>query len=67
MATSRRHAIPLDTSVAAWERQVEAWISMGPEKRVRLAASMSDEVRRVARDGQAARTARRGVDARGSE
>ena len=56
MAIRRDHSIPLDTSVAAHRRRIEAWVAMGPERRVRLAASMSDDVRRVAREGLAART-----------
>jgi hypothetical protein len=56
MAIRHHQRIPLDTAVAARERQIEAWIAMGPEQRVRLAASMSDDVRRVARDGLVART-----------
>ena len=50
--------MPLDTSVEARQRQIEAWIAMGPEQRVRLAASMSDDIRRVAAEGHAARTSR---------
>ena len=56
MAAKHPHSIPLDTSEAARRRQVEAWIAMGPQQRVRLAASMSDEVRRLAAEGLAART-----------
>ena len=63
MAITRDHSIPLDTSVAAHRRQIEAWIAMGPEQRVRLAASMSDDVRRVAGEGRAARTPRSGAEA----
>ena len=55
MATRSDHPIPLDTSVAAHERQVAAWIAMGTEQRARLAASMSDDVRRVAAEGEKAR------------
>ena len=64
MGVRQRHSLPLDTSVEARDRQIEAWIAMGPEKRVRLAASMSDDVRRVATEGAAARTPRSptGVD-----
>ena len=54
-AKRKRSSIPLDTSDEARRRQVEAWIAMGPEGRVRLAASMSDEVRRIAAEGRAAR------------
>ncbi|MFL5644508.1 MAG: hypothetical protein ACJ78L_04075 [Chloroflexota bacterium] len=56
MAVRQHRSIPLDTSVEVRERQIEAWIAMGPEQRVRLAASMSDDVRRVAAEGRAART-----------
>jgi hypothetical protein len=59
MAAKQHHSIPLDTSEAARQRQIEAWIAMGPEQRVRLAASMSDDVRRLAAGGLAARTERR--------
>ena len=58
MAIRQHRAIPLDTSVEARKRQIEAWIAMGPEGRVRLAASMSDELRRLAAEGEAARTRR---------
>ena len=57
-AKRKRSSIPLDTSDEARRRQVEAWIAMGPEGRVRLAASMSDEVRRIAAEGGAARNAK---------
>ena len=63
MAAHQRRSIPLDTSVEARRRQVEAWIAMGPEKRVRLAASMSDDIRRVAGEGKAARTGQSGTRA----
>ena len=56
MGVRQHRSIPLDTSVEARKRQIEAWIAMGPEGRVRLAASMSDDIRRVAAEGQAART-----------
>lgn len=61
MALRHDHSIPRDTSVEARERQIEAWIAMGPEQRVRLAASMTDDVRRLAADGVAARTPRSAV------
>ena len=50
-------SIPLDTTDEARRRQVEAWIALGPEGRVRLAAAMSDEVRRIAAEGREAREA----------
>jgi hypothetical protein len=55
MAVRHHRSIPLDTSVQARQRQVEAWIAMGPQQRVRLAASMSDDIRRVAAEALAAR------------
>jgi hypothetical protein len=58
MAVHKVRSIPLDTSREAHQRQVEAWIAMGPKKRVRLAASMSDDIRRVAAEGKAVRTRR---------
>ena len=58
MAVYKDRSIPLDTSVEARRRQVSAWIAMGPEGRVRLAAAMSDDIRRVAAEGDAARTSR---------
>lgn len=58
MARRDDRVIPLDTSAEARERQIEAWIVMGPQGRVRLAASMSDDIRRVAAEGRAARTSR---------
>ena len=58
MAVRQDRSIPLDTSVEARRRQVEAWIAMGPEGRVRLAASMTGDIRRVAAEGQAARRSR---------
>lgn len=58
MARRDDRVIPLDTSAEARKRQIEAWIAMGPERRVRLAASMSDDIRRVGKEGEAARTSR---------
>ena len=58
MAVRQDRSIPHDTSVEARKRQIEAWIAMGPEQRVRLAATMSDDIRRVAAEGEAARTSR---------
>lgn len=66
MATGQRRAIPLDTSPTARERQVKAWIAMGSKERVRLAASMSDDVRRVAAEGHAARSSRADATAKRS-
>ena len=56
MAPRKPRSVSLDTTDEARKRQVEAWIAMGPEGRVRLAASMSDEVRRLAKERQEART-----------
>ena len=61
MADRENRSIPLDTSVEARNRQIKAWIAMGPAQRVRLAASMSDDIRRVAAEGRAARTQRSGA------
>jgi hypothetical protein len=58
MAIRQHRSIPLDTSVVARERQIAAYVAMSPEQRVRLAASMSDEVRRLSRDGLLARRSR---------
>ena len=58
MGVRQHRSIPLDTSVEARKRQIEAWIAMGPEQRVRVAASMSDDIRRVAAEGHVARTSR---------
>ena len=63
MAVHKDRSIPLDTSAEARRRQVDAWIAMGPEKRVRLAASMSDDIRRAAAEGKAARTGQAGTHA----
>lgn len=65
MAIGQDRVTSLDTSDAAHRRQIEAWIAMGPEQRVRLAASMSDDVRRVAHEGHA-RAARSHTGARRS-
>jgi hypothetical protein len=55
MAIRQHQEITRDTSIDAHERQIAAWIAMGPEQRVRLAASMSDETRRVSLEGRALR------------
>ena len=57
MAIRHDHPTPLDTSIEARRRQVAEWIAMGPEQRVRAAASMSDDVRRLSFDGTVARRA----------
>jgi hypothetical protein len=42
---------PIDTSVDAFERQLEAFRRMTPERRVELAAEMSDDIRALAMSG----------------
>ena len=42
---------PIDTSIDAWRRQVDAYRSMEPSERLRLAAEMSIEVRALAESG----------------
>lgn len=42
---------PRDTSPDAWARQFEAYRSIGPEARLRLALEMSEDVRRLALAG----------------
>lgn len=44
-------AAPKDTSPDAWARQIEAIRALAPQDRLRLLATMSDEVREIARDG----------------
>ena len=46
---------PIDTSVDARARQLEAYRTMSPQDRLRLADQMSDEVRALARSGIRAR------------
>jgi hypothetical protein len=46
---------PIDTSVEARARQLEAYRAMRPEDRLRLADQMSSEVRSLARSGIRAR------------
>jgi hypothetical protein len=46
---------PLDTDPAAHDAQVQAYRRMGPEARVRIAAEMSEDVRRIALEGIHAR------------
>jgi hypothetical protein len=41
----------MDTSADIFERQLEAFRRMTPERRVELAAEMSDEIRALAMDG----------------
>jgi hypothetical protein len=48
-------ARPIDTSVEAHARQLEAYRAMRPEDRLRLADQMSDAVRSLARSGIRAR------------
>jgi hypothetical protein len=42
---------PFDTSADAFERQLDAFRRLTPERRVELAAEMSDEIRAVAAAG----------------
>jgi hypothetical protein len=44
-------AAPKDTSPDAWARQIQSIRALSPQERVRLLATMSDEVREIARDG----------------
>lgn len=44
-------AAPKDTSPDAWARQIESIRALSPQDRLRLMATMSDEVREIARDG----------------
>jgi hypothetical protein len=44
-------ARPIDTDERAWRAQVEAVRRLGPDGRVRMAAKMSEDVRRIALDG----------------
>ena len=46
---------PIDTSLEAHARQLEAYRAMRPEDRLRLADQMSEEVRSLARSGIRAR------------
>jgi hypothetical protein len=43
--------IPLDTSTEAHEAQMQAYRRMGPEGRVRIGFSMSEDIRRIAAQG----------------
>jgi len=49
---------PVDTSLEARERQLAAYRAMTPERRLRLAAEVSADVRSLAEAGTQARTAR---------
>ena len=53
--TVRPMGRPIDTSIEARARQLEAYRAMRPADRLRLAAQMSDEVRSLARSGIRAR------------
>jgi hypothetical protein len=44
-------AVPKDTSADAWARQIAGIRAMTPQERLHLAASMSDDLRALARDG----------------
>jgi len=43
--------VPQDTSADAWARQIAGIRAMTPQERLQLAASMSDELRALVRDG----------------
>jgi hypothetical protein len=47
--------IPWDTDITAHEAQIVAYRRMGPEARVRLAAEMSEDARRISLEGIRAR------------
>ena len=46
---------PADTTPEAWAVQLEAWRRMGPERRLSVAVTMSEELISLARSGIAAR------------
>ena len=48
---------PVDTSLEARERQLAAYRAMTPEKRLRLAAEMSTDIRSLTEAGTLARAA----------
>jgi hypothetical protein len=43
--------VPKDTSADAWARQIAGIRAMTPQERLQLAASMSDDLRALTRDG----------------
>jgi hypothetical protein len=58
---------PLDTSVDAYRRQVDAYRSMAPAERLRMAAEMSAAVRALAESGIRRRHPDWSADARAAE
>jgi len=58
---------PLDTSIDAYRRQVDAYRSMTPAERLRLAAEMSADVRALAESGIRRRHPDWSPDARAAE
>jgi len=58
---------PLDTSIDAYRRQVDAYRSMEPAERLRLAAEMSADVRALAESGIRRRHPDWSPDARAAE
>jgi hypothetical protein len=44
-------AAPKDTSPEAWARHIESIRALTPQDRLRLMATMTDEMREIARDG----------------
>jgi hypothetical protein len=44
-------AAPKDTSPEAWARHIESIRALTPQDRLRLTATMTDEIREIARDG----------------
>jgi hypothetical protein len=58
---------PLDTSIDAHRRQLDAYRSMEPAERLRLAAQMSAEVRALAESGIRRRHPDWSPDARAAE
>jgi hypothetical protein len=63
MAVRFHASTPRDTSVEARQQQIAAYVAMGPAQRVRVAASMSDEIRQLALDGIIARNPARDQEA----
>jgi hypothetical protein len=58
---------PLDTSIDAYRRQVDAYRSIGPAERLRLAAEISADVRALAEAGIRRRHPDWSTDARAAE
>jgi len=47
--------VPRDTDADAWSRLIRAYRAMGPQERLRLALTMTDELHEIARSGLRAR------------